>query len=422
MSINRANLILGALLITILGGCISHQYVEDNTYSRLYDFEDVLLHPDYLIYHSSDDTSEVHFSIDPSEILFARTDAESPFRSSVLIAWELLENENDSLHRIESGQTKVEQPVDDDTEGLLYAVIPFRCTDGSDYILQIDLKDLNRKTSASSIVQVRKTSKFTPQNFLPVTNKMPLWGYQSLEGGTVEIYCNRCQGETANVYKVTNDSKLPPPPFSSSKRFDFNHREGMKMSISKTSNSFQLSLSPGVYFISQHPEEEKGLTLKVRDSYFPEIMAVDDMTETVRYITSRAEYESIQTSTNPRGQVEKFWIDCAGSKDKARDLIRVYYSRVKEANYYFSHVDPGWKTDRGLIHIVFGNPKKIFKYPDREVWLYGEEDNLNSLQFTFSKLESPYSGNIFLLKRDQTYKTDWERAVTSWRNGRVYSE
>jgi hypothetical protein len=83
---------------------------------------------------------------------------------------------------------------------------------------------------------------------------------------------------------------------------------------------------------------------------------------------------------------------------------------------------PGWKTDMGLVHIVYGNPKKIYHGDNHETWLYGEEDNLNSLSFTFYRKENVLSDNHFELRRDLIYKTSWERAITSWRNGKIYTD
>ena len=146
------------------------------------------------------------------------------------------------------------------------------------------------------------------------------------------------------------------------------------------------------------------------------------MVQSMRYITSRSEYEALVSNSNLRKGVEQLWIDIAGDKNKARELIRIYYNRVREANTYFSNLAPGWKTDRGLIHIIFGNPKKIFIHPDSEIWLYGEEDNVNSLKFTFREIPNFYPGKNMILNRDHIYKSNWDRAVTTWRNGRIYSE
>jgi len=249
-----------------------------------------------------------------------------------------------------------------------------------------------------------------------------MWGYQVAGESNVKIRCDRCTEKNISIYWHEELLKLPPPPFSDSRRPLPNPSSGAKTTSPLIDKEIEIQLSRGWCFLSQDVNEKEGVTLHARDIFFPDVMSVDMMVQSMRYITSRAEFESLLSSKNKREEMERIWTDIAGDKKKARELIRIYYNRVREANIYFSNLAPGWKTDRGLIHIIFGNPKKIFLYADSEVWLYGEEDNLNSLKFTFREIPSPFPGKHLVLNRDHVYKTNWDRAVTSWRNGRIYSE
>ena len=42
----------------------------------------------------------------------------------------------------------------------------------------------------------------------------------------------------------------------------------------------------------------------------------------------------------------------------------------------------GWRTDRGLVHIIFGTPNSIYKNDDTETWIYrrGEQPDEPHLQ------------------------------------------
>ena len=86
------------------------------------------------------------------------------------------------------------------------------------------------------------------------------------------------------------------------------------------------------------------------------------------------------------------------SKERARGLIRTYYSRVEFANKLFTCHLEGWKTDRGLISIIFGPPNYISNNKNMEVWNYGDENNINALKFIFEKKMNPFSSNDFVLK------------------------
>ncbi len=121
-----------------------------------------------------------------------------------------------------------------------------------------------------------------------------------------------------------------------------------------------------------------------------------------------------------RKAVERFWMDASGDRERAREAIRIYYGRVENANRHFTAQVEGWRTDRGLVHIIFGTPTSIYKSDTGETWIYGEENNLMSLTFTFNKRKGPFSDNDLVLDRDPMLKGAWYRNVESWRNGRVY--
>ncbi|MBS1944024.1 MAG: GWxTD domain-containing protein, partial [Bacteroidetes bacterium] len=122
---------------------------------------------------------------------------------------------------------------------------------------------------------------------------------------------------------------------------------------------------------------------------------------------------------DPRKEMERFWTDAAGSRDRAREAIAAYYGRVESANRHFTSYTEGWRTDRGLVHIIFGTPTTIRKDATSETWVYGDETNLMSLVFNFRQRDEPFSDNDLVLVRDPQLKTAWYRNVESWRNGRI---
>ncbi|MCB0779361.1 MAG: GWxTD domain-containing protein, partial [Flavobacteriales bacterium] len=140
----------------------------------------------------------------------------------------------------------------------------------------------------------------------------------------------------------------------------------------------------------------------------------------LRYITSMQEYDNIRQADNVRSQVEAFWLDAFGERDRARQAIRTYYGRVENANRYFTTWIEGWRTDRGMVHIIFGPPNSIHRGTNSETWTYGEASSLMSLNFVFVRREQPFTDNDLVLDRDPTFKGAWYRNVESWRNGRVY--
>jgi len=103
----------------------------------------------------------------------------------------------------------------------------------------------------------------------------------------------------------------------------------------------------------------------------------------------------------------------------AREMIRIYYTRVQYANFYFTTDREGWKTDRGMIYVIYGPPKILIKKDGQETWTYFLQSG-ESIRFTFRYKENPFTNNLYELQRNLEPSPHWREAVDSWRNGRVF--
>jgi GWxTD domain-containing protein len=155
------------------------------------------------------------------------------------------------------------------------------------------------------------------------------------------------------------------------------------------------------------------------------------MIEPLGFIASEIELNTMRTAERPKVALDEFWIKCAGNVDKARELIRIYYMRVVYANYYFTSITEGWRSERGMIYVIYGPPDKVYKSADGESWGYRKPVMRSSwgtrykvedeyLYFTFRKKESVFTDNDYYLSRNETLVTLWEQAVASWRKGIVF--
>ena len=93
---------------------------------------------------------------------------------------------------------------------------------------------------------------------------------------------------------------------------------------------------------------------------------------------------------------------------------------MHESNKLFTSFQEGWKTDRGMIYIVFGAPNKVTKTKNGEIWTYGVSGNSASVVFSFLKIINPFTENDYYLERSESYKEPWYQAVDMWRQGRIY--
>ena len=139
------------------------------------------------------------------------------------------------------------------------------------------------------------------------------------------------------------------------------------------------------------------------------------MIESLRYISTSKEFDRFYSSAYPKETVDSFWVATAGGPDRAVALIRDYYNRVEEANRYFLSYCEGWKTDRGIIYIIFGPPNVVKRSDQQEEWTYGEANNYHSISFLFYKVLNPFTENDYILQRQSTYKDIWYNAVQQWR-------
>ena len=108
---------------------------------------------------------------------------------------------------------------------------------------------------------------------------------------------------------------------------------------------------------------------------------IDDLFAKSKYIASVPEqdkYNSLSTPEAKREFLYNFWKarDENPSDDQNAFYVN-YLKRIEAANARFSALGKqGWKTDRGRIYLVYGEPSEIERYPNQtetkpyEIWRY----------------------------------------------------
>ena len=104
--------------------------------------------------------------------------------------------------------------------------------------------------------------------------------------------------------------------------------------------------------------------------------------EEVVYIISRLErqvFEKLQTDRERDLFIEAFWRQRDPTPGTTENEFKTeHYRRINYANYYLGRQSPipGWKTDRGRIYIILGEPNDIQRFESgqetypAEVWFY----------------------------------------------------
>lgn len=134
------------------------------------------------------------------------------------------------------------------------------------------------------------------------------------------------------------------------------------------------------------------------------------------YISTRQENERLKASKGNKKTFDRIVLSITADTERARRLMRDYFRRVELANRYFTSYKEGWKTDRGMIYIIFGKPDEVFRFDDREVWGY-KSDRLN-IRFNFSEAPNVFDPDNFVLIREKKFEDEWYEVIDLWRNAR----
>ncbi|MFN5620432.1 MAG: GWxTD domain-containing protein [Flavobacteriales bacterium] len=408
--------------IMLIQACTNRSIAPTGSYQYLYDYESRDLHPEYVLYHHSKDSSSVYFRVFSGELLYTRLALNTPFTTQLKLKATV--SDENGITR-DTLSISLHERVKD-RQGWLVGSMQIPMSEGK-WNLLMEFTDRTRNLTQPSFIQGDKSSITTAQNYLITKYETgePVFGGFVTPGQKVEIISER-NGENTqapSLWRFNTELKLPPPPFSSAAP-DLPTLEGAQAIplVKEGLGIWSFEVAGGLYFFTHDPNRKSGLCIKTSGTHYPKVKDVNALEWPLRFITTKTEHEEIVKNAYPKSLIDRFWLECGGSKEHARELIRVFYRRVEEANYYFSTYTEGWRTDRGMIHLLFGNPNQIVRTSQGEVWNYGEDQNAALLSFNFRKVESPWTNNLYILEREPGYKPYWERMVQTWRSGKIYSE
>ncbi|MEO1256252.1 MAG: GWxTD domain-containing protein, partial [Bacteroidota bacterium] len=153
-----------------------------------------------------------------------------------------------------------------------------------------------------------------------------------------------------------------------------------------------------------------GVTMLRVPPYFPEYRKLRELMEAMLYLTSEQEKKSILKSKNLRQSFDSFWMNTYSTKSRARNAIRDYYSKIRKANESFTDFKPGWKTDRGMMYIVFGLPDEVYRTANSEEWYYD-----SGVAFEFTIISTFFAPKTYSLRRSKDLEELWYSQIAALR-------
>ena len=399
--------------------CFSSKSVNNYDYTYLYDDSQKLIKPSFKLFHHHEDSSILYYQLKSNNILYGRLD-DSLLKARIWVKYRLYSDLGRS-GILDSTTLKLVNYGHNDNAKILQGKISLKVPTGGIYPMEIRFRDANKDLNVVYQIKVDKRENANDQYFLLLDGDKVL--VEPIIDRQSKAILHKSPLIEEDHFTLQGSEHLHPmttPPFAKSNTsieeisYNYNKR------ITFIEDTFHLRHINSVNKISLNDNDSVHPFFYYHfHSEYPKITDVNQLIQPIRYISTSSEYKSVTAAINKKKAIDNFWLKLAKNEERAKKLIKEYYSRIESANTYFSSYKEGWKTDRGIIYIVYGNPTTVYKTLDKEVWIYGEENNILSLKFTFIRAKNPQSGNDFRLIRNSDYKTNWYRAVDLWRQAKV---
>jgi len=418
----RTAFIFAVFLSMLWVGCFTTSKISNKNLSFIYYRDATILHPEFKVFHAADTMSTLYCSIKAKELLYSKEENSSEFRSQYIISYQLYSS-FESKDVIDSASFEYVY-IKNDNELEIINSFDFKASYANTYLLEVIVYDVKRRQAAKSYINVDKSNRYNRQAFM-VNSKIrqqPNFKTYIHQKDVLTVGTNEEEQERVYMSYYNKQFSIAPPPFSV-KQYQPMHYQPDSVVELKINDMMKYGIKlgkEGMYHFQKDTITNEGYTAFKYYNGFPKVVEPEQMIAPLKYITTRKEYSEMMLLDNKKLAVDNFWLNITGNPDRGRRVIKKFYSRVQEANKYFTSYLEGWKTDRGMVYIVYGLPDVLYKNSYSENWMYGEEGNLMSLNFTFEKVKNPYSDNDYNLNRSPVYKNSWYLAVDAWRQGIVY--
>jgi GWxTD domain-containing protein len=169
----------------------------------------------------------------------------------------------------------------------------------------------------------------------------------------------------------------------------------------------------------------KAREFNITTTNFPSVRNLQEFVQPLAYLMNRREYNELSRISSPdslKDAIDVFWLSEMRNSNKARQVIELYYTRIEQANKQFSNFKEGWKTDMGMIFILFGPPYYVENNLDSSIWYYSYNryDPRTTFRFVRPRISNqffPYQH--YILQRESYYHSIEYEKVQMWRSGHI---
>ncbi len=422
MTIGRSFRALFLFALLAAGACTVFKRTSEpiSDMSYLYRPDQYAFYPRYTIYHDGADQSTVFGRIRTGDLLFSQANVNVQFQAELRIHYRLFEMGD---YRVLADSMSLDYVLVKEEVGNDYYfnfTVPART--GKKYMLEVITTDVVRDRAVQNFIVLDKTSPYGAQNFLAVNGFTGKPFFREYVDSTtvLRLICNDPSVDTLflSIYRDNYAASRPPNLLLPPERINFLPDTTYPIPI--TPGTIVVFPEQAIYHFRIDTNRMEGLTFMRFTPGFPLVDYAEEMIGPLEYIATPNDYNQLITQPNRKLSVDNFWIGLTGNLEQARELIRIYYTRVYFSNYYFTSYKEGWKTERGMIYMIYGPPSLMYKTDMTEEWIYGKEGSKDALRFVFRREDNPFTHNHYVLLRSEELNTYWSLAMESWRAGRIF--
>ncbi len=410
------------IIVIIFYNCCNTYSQNQSDFSKfnlafLYNPGKLIINPECLIYHNEELTSAVFFKQYVNELNFSPKNVKS---SEYRYGVRYILRDADNYNIIDSASVNYvvkKERISDSFSSFFKINTP----ENKSYVLMIIFYCRTTNANKRFLFEIDKSDVFSGENYFVESMGEPVEPkYNNIvySGKNYKITSGRIKNKSVTVNYYAFDDYMPSPPASTA-RSSSSFQIPDSVYHYKFGDTIQFE-NKGIYFFQASENDNSGLILLNAGQFFPKIKTVSQMLEPLQHFCTRREYNEIKKSENLKESIDEFWFSKSNDVRIAKEQIRVFYNRVQLANNFFTDYRKGFKSDRGMIYIIFGAPSAVRRNQDAEEWFYGENPEISGLSFIFYKEEHPVFGHEYKLRRNTTYQTIWGQAISTWRAGRIF--
>lgn len=409
-------------VIILSTSCVSRQVPKGTkTGASKYNPASYVLHPQFKVFHENDNYSKLYFKLFTKELRFSSANENRTNQAILKISYKITPSIK-SNNIIDSAKTSltIKKTL---KQTSIISFFKIKNINLEQFLIEVNLYDFYGNKKSQSYIRVNKSNDGNEQYYISFIGKKqkPIFTEYFKPTDTLFIKTKNKFVKNMSVIHYNTNFKIAEKPFNTEKLPPINLKKDTSWNITCISQKAKFySNKAGICIIRADTSKVRGfLKVQFKNAY-PLISKSSEMIEALAYLLTNEELSNLQNSDNKKLSIDNYWLKICRSKEKARELIKVWYNRATYSNYYFSSYKKGIKTDRGMIYTVFGPPDDIKYFDDAEKWIYINTKTVSKLEFIFVKQANSLSKNDYTLIRNGKYETNWNKAIKTWNSGNIY--